>query len=658
MADRISVESAAEFIAFACEPLTFWDDQEAAAAFVTDCGFVLPSVPSGFSVVAAAAKILTDAAGDLLLARIANSGIPAATAQVVAGVAGVVASIRALPSSLTAAPPNGLPPEYLAETGIADVIERRILDKLLVDRVRAVSQRWSGLLLAVGVIEEETVAVVGGPDTMIVKVRLDRLQSLLTDQGALLQDVYGWGTADIKTDQLFAVIRELGSGLLSGGVVRRPSDAFVAAMFPGASPEEVSPMLEIPLVGLSFPPVSIGAMPAPKANPTDVQAIALLLLGSQDLALTIPAGIVTVTLTSDLSLEAGVGLLLRPHEPPSVIAAVESGGTSPSSGKLTLGVTRAESTFPFVVASLTGGSELRIKSYFTDVTLDLSPSDLTGRAGVQGGELVVSLSDADGFLSDVMPAEGLTARFDLTIGWSKNRGVFLTGSAGLETTLALNLQVGPVTLQTIRLLLQASGAGLELQAGLTAALAIGPVTASVEGIGATALLNFTSGNLGPVDLSMGFLPPTGIGIAVNAGPVSGGGFISFEPDRAVLRGAGAVDLRHLGEGVRADRDEGPGRDKGFSFVIVISAEFTPIQLGFGFTLNGVGGLRRDQPDAERATCWRKRCGKGGLENVLFPNEPDRERADDHPGPGDDVSGAAGRTTCSGRWRSWGGGRRR
>jgi hypothetical protein len=27
-----------------------------------------------------------------------------------------------------------------------------------------------------------------------------------------------------------------------------------------------------------------------------------------------------------------------------------------------------------------------------------------------------------------------------------------------------------------------------------------------------------------------------------------------------------------------------------SFVVLISAEFTPIQLGFGFTLVGVGGL--------------------------------------------------------------------
>ena len=33
----------------------------------------------------------------------------------------------------------------------------------------------------------------------------------------------------------------------------------------------------------------------------------------------------------------------------------------------------------------------------------------------------------------------------------------------------------------------------------------------------------------------------------------------------------------------------PDGHVGFSFIIVISAEFTPIQLGFGFTLNGVGG---------------------------------------------------------------------
>src|SRR4030095_12379410 len=34
----------------------------------------------------------------------------------------------------------------------------------------------------------------------------------------------------------------------------------------------------------------------------------------------------------------------------------------------------------------------------------------------------------------------------------------------------------------------------------------------------------------------------------------------------------------------------PDGSKGFSLLIIITAEFTPIQLGFGFTLNGVGGL--------------------------------------------------------------------
>ena len=34
----------------------------------------------------------------------------------------------------------------------------------------------------------------------------------------------------------------------------------------------------------------------------------------------------------------------------------------------------------------------------------------------------------------------------------------------------------------------------------------------------------------------------------------------------------------------------PDGSKGFSLMVVIAVEFTPIQLGYGFTLNGVGGV--------------------------------------------------------------------
>jgi hypothetical protein len=50
----------------------------------------------------------------------------------------------------------------------------------------------------------------------------------------------------------------------------------------------------------------------------------------------------------------------------------------------------------------------------------------------------------------------------------------------------------------------------------------------------------------------------------------------------------------------------PNGETGFSLLIIISAEFTPIQLGFGFKLMGVGGLlglnRTVKTDVLRTAC--------------------------------------------------------
>src|SRR6185437_13902759 len=75
-----------------------------------------------------------------------------------------------------------------------------------------------------------------------------------------------------------------------------------------------------------------------------------------------------------------------------------------------------------------------------------------------------------------------------------------------------------------------------------------------------------------------------------AGSVHGGGFISF--DQANSRYFGALQLSVYDIAVTAfglietTLPTGPG----YSFVLIISAQFTPIQLGFGFTLIGVGGM--------------------------------------------------------------------
>jgi hypothetical protein len=70
----------------------------------------------------------------------------------------------------------------------------------------------------------------------------------------------------------------------------------------------------------------------------------------------------------------------------------------------------------------------------------------------------------------------------------------------------------------------------------------------------------------------------------------------------------------------------PDGSKGFSLLLIISAEdFTPIQLGYGFTLNGVGGLlgvnRTVVVDVLRAGIKNRT-----LDSVLFPDDPIRNAA--------------------------------
>ena len=81
----------------------------------------------------------------------------------------------------------------------------------------------------------------------------------------------------------------------------------------------------------------------------------------------------------------------------------------------------------------------------------------------------------------------------------------------------------------------------------------------------------------------------------------------------------------------------PGGQSGYSFLIILTATFSPgFQLGFGFTLTGVGGLcginRAMLTDAIQAGLKAH-----ALDAILFPPNPIAERAADHQHPFDDLS---------------------
>src|SRR6185295_13753026 len=242
---------------------------------------------------------------------------------------------------------------------------------------------------------------------------------------------------------------------------------------------------------------------------------------------------------------------------------------------------------------------------------------------LHGGRLVIAHQAGDSFLQSVTPPDDLAIQFDIALGLSTTRGLYFRGGGLLEREIPTQLSVGPIEVQAISIAVRPEGDQLPILVGAALSARLGPVTAKVTGIGLRARLRFpgSGGNLGPLDVDLDFKPPEGIGLTVDAGAVTGGGFLSY--DAATGRYVGALELEAFSFSVKAFGildTRLPGGRPAYSFVILVSTEFAPVPIGFGFTLNGVGGVagihRRVVVDAFRA-----RLGQGTLDHVLFPAHP-------------------------------------
>jgi hypothetical protein len=231
-----------------------------------------------------------------------------------------------------------------------------------------------------------------------------------------------------------------------------------------------------------------------------------------------------------------------------------------------------------------------------EASLDDQGQDYGLLAEAGSAALVVSPGDGDGFLQEVLPRNGIRTDFDLALGWSSRNGFYLRGSAGLEATLPVHANLlGVLRMDSVYLALRTLGKDIVATTAASAALKLGPVNAQVDRLGLLAKFTFpqNGGNLGPANVELDFKPPSGVGLAIDAGAITGGGFLSFDPEREQYAGGmhleleGGITLNAVG--LLTTRL--PDGSRGFSLLVIVTASgFTPIQLGFGFTLNGVGGL--------------------------------------------------------------------
>ncbi|MBN1480006.1 hypothetical protein EH223_18920 [candidate division KSB1 bacterium] len=238
----------------------------------------------------------------------------------------------------------------------------------------------------------------------------------------------------------------------------------------------------------------------------------------------------------------------------------------------------------------------------------------------------LGLQEADGFIKKTCRENGVSSSFDFSVGWSSKDGLHFSGSAALDTTIQIHKSIGPICIDSVYLSMTPTKSGnIPIHVATTLKTLLGPVQAKIENIGLTTRITFPEkgGNFGPADISIAFKSPDGIAILVNAPNTIGGGRLFFDSLNNHYTGILQLEINKkialTAIGIITTRL--PDGSDGFSMLFSMFAEFNPgIQLGFGFTLNGIGGLIGINR-AMAIKALQKGVRSGATDTVMFPDDP-------------------------------------
>jgi hypothetical protein len=313
----------------------------------------------------------------------------------------------------------------------------------------------------------------------------------------------------------------------------------------------------------------------------------------------------------------------------SATGAITFAGSSVrTTGTATATATLSTRTTPTLQFGPVGGPGLSIGSLALGVQSTFAngqPWVLELSLDVTGIAVQIGAGGGDGFLAKVLPSLSLPP-LDLGLRWSPREGLrFAVGARASRVVLARGLVLGPVEMRELALTATAGSDGVALALDSILRLALGPVDCTISGLGLLLGLGAAPGAAGFASLRAGVQPPSGVGIKINAGPVSGGGDLFFNVAEEQYGGIVQLSIKKKialnAVALITTRLPGlPPGQKGFSLLLIITAEFPPLPLGFGFTLNGIGGLigiNRTMMLEPLRNSVRDRS----IEGILFPQNP-------------------------------------
>jgi hypothetical protein len=464
----------------------------------------------------------------------------------------------------------------------------RLFDYLVATYVRVNYPTLYAALGLAGIVRDTPMPANGNvPEYVAREIRWDYVAKLI-DPAGLFADRYGWGTADLDSNTLLARVADL---LWAIGLPARyegpPAEGTDGTMTLTwyVSDGDLNGALGVRAEHLA---AGTGELPGVALVPHAAAALAHQtdLGGGWQLGLRLQAG-ADSGYEVTIQPHAGARLASVPAQPPVAwtLAGELTVTKASATGAHTLlfgspGTTRFEA----VTAGLRGYTEAGSGS-----TVAPGDADIGVEFAVRGGRLAVQPSQGDGFLQKVLPSGGLVIDVDFLIGWSSKGGLHFDGGAGLEVTTPVQRAFGPIRLESVYLTVRASSDGkLVITGAATANVAIGPVNAAIDRVGLDATIDPRP----PYAISAAFRPPSGAALSLDSGVVTGGGFLFFDPVKEQYAGALHLEFEKLTlNAIGLLTTHLPDGSRGFSLLVIVQASgFTPIQLGFGFTLNGVGGL--------------------------------------------------------------------
>ncbi len=484
----------------------------------------------------------------------------------------------------------------------ADNLPGRLLDYIIVRNLESIKGAAEALDF-IGAVERIPgnvgLADPAKPPYTERKLRVDQLMNFLKGPGEHLKTLYQWGNPGFTGVELLAK----GQKLLNSAGIPAIFDQGVIPPVLDLAIFEVRPRLDLNPKGIIIK--LSDEIKVDKAHPFIKDDFKMEVAFNGDLKA-----------ATTLTIQPNGNLIFKPPG---------ADFTGRADVKFTAGMANS----PYVILGAPGGSRLTVNQLIAKTGVDFAVTGGNSQgmfgieAEVKNGKVVIDLSGADGFLSKLFSGVGrIESDFGLTVGFNTRNGLYFRGSTSLQILLPLHLQLGPVELQALILTVGLDGNRIPFGIGANVKAELGPIKAVVEEMGINAFLEFKpnrDGKAGPVDFNLGFRPPKGVGLSFDAGGFKGGGFLGIDTERG--RYVGALELTFQGfltlKAIGIIATKNPDGSKGFSLLIIITAEFPPIQLSFGFTLNAVGGILALNRTMN-LEALREGVRTNAIKSVLFP----------------------------------------